>query len=146
MPRKRDVGRPALEDGFRMFLPHSRIWERLGEGWLVSRNASVLFAVCSLLTLMVTAVLYVGVPSPTTLSTTSIVLFGAVGFLGPFAMFFLWGGMLRYWMRGEPFGRVARRFWFVVLIVGLCYGAILYYAFVYLPSLRRDRTNLEVAK
>jgi len=129
-----------------MFLPRSFIWKWLGEEWFASKNASTLFAVCSVLTLVLTAVLYIGVPSPSALSTTSIVLFGIVGFLGPLAMFFLWGGMLRYWTRSEPSGRAATRFWFVLLIVGLCYGAILYYLFVYLPSLRRSKTGLEVAK
>jgi len=127
-----------------MFLPRSFIWRWLGNDWFVTEKASALFAISSLLTLALTAVLYIGVPSPSTLSTVSMVLYGVVGFAGPLAMFFLWGGMLRYWTRGEPSNRTARRLWFIVLILGLCYGAILYYTFVYMPTVRRrNREHLE---
>lgn len=122
-----------------MFLPRSHIWKWLGNEWFVSEKASALFAVSALLTLVLTSVLYVGIPSPSTLSTTSMVLYGAVGFICPLAMFFLWLGMLRFWTRGEPSNRIARRAWFIVLILGLWYGAILYYAFVYMPLVRRKR-------
>jgi amino acid transporter len=129
-----------------MFLPRSFIWKWLGNEWFVTEKASALFAVSSLLTLVLTVVLYIGVPSSSTLSTASIVLYGVVGFVCPLAMFFLWIGMLRFWTRGEPSNRAARRIWFIVLILGLCYGAILYYAFVYMPTVRRkSRVHLEGA-
>ena len=120
-----------------MFFSRSFVWKWLGNDWFATEKASVLFAVSSLLTLLLTAVLFIGIPSPSTLSTVSVVLFGVAGFVCPFAMFFLWGGMLRYWTRGEPSNRTARRVWFIVLILGLCYGAILYYLFVYMPTVRR---------
>jgi hypothetical protein len=129
-----------------MFLPRSFIWKRLGQEWLVSRSASTLFAICSLLTLVVTFILYIGIPSASALSTPSIVLIGVAGFAGPFAMFFLWGGMLRFWMQGEPSSRGVRKFWFLLLILGFCYGAVLYYVFVYLSSSRRGGTAPEVSK
>jgi len=50
--------------------------------------------------------------------------------------------MLRYWTRGEPVNRIARRIWFIVLILGNCYGAILYYALVYAPAVRRRNREL----
>jgi hypothetical protein len=127
-----------------MSLSRSFVWKWLGNEWFVTEKASVLFAISSLLTLLLTVVLYIGVPSPSTLSTVSNILYGVVGFVCPLAMFFLWGGMLRYWTTGEPSNRAARRFWFIVLILGMFYGATLYYAFVYMPTVRRrNRTHLE---
>jgi hypothetical protein len=116
-----------------MIYPGSVIWKRISDEWLVSKAASGLFAVSSFVIAGVTWLLF-GYNLPQNPPLTVEVLCGILGVSGPIAMFFLWGGMWRYWMRGEPSNRFLRRLWFVALVLGIWYGAILYYLLVYLPG------------
>jgi uncharacterized SAM-binding protein YcdF (DUF218 family) len=120
-----------------MFLPGSLIWKRMGDEWLAKETAAVLFAISCVVIVLATAVLWIGLPSMSPLSIPSICV-GLLGLACPVAMFFLWGGMLRYWMRGEPASLQARRFWFAILILGLFYGAIVYFGAVYLPTRKNN--------
>ncbi|HEV2135209.1 MAG TPA: hypothetical protein VGR47_13325 [Terracidiphilus sp.] len=70
-------------------------------------------------------------PNPTTLANVAYGILGASGALG---VFFLWGGMWRYWMLGRPANRILRRLCFLLLVAGVWYGAVLYYSVVYLPT------------
>jgi hypothetical protein len=126
-----------------MIFPGSFIWRRISDEWLVGKKASVLFAVSSVLIAGMTAALFSDVLTQD--SGSLITLFWCVaGSLCAVGIFFLWGGMWRYWMLGEPSNRAARRIWFLFLVVGMWYGAVLYYALVYLSaSARRNREHLE---
>jgi hypothetical protein len=111
-----------------MIFPGSFIWRRISDEWLVGKKASVLFAVSSVLIAGMTAALFSDVLTQDSGSLITL----------------LWGGMWRYWMLGEPSNRAARRIWFLFLVVGMWYGAVLYYALVYLSaSARRNREHLE---
>jgi uncharacterized BrkB/YihY/UPF0761 family membrane protein len=55
--------------------------------------------------------------------------------------FFLWGGMWKYWIVCDSSSQLSRRVWFVVLIIGLWYGAVLYYLFVYLPDVQKSKMH-----
>jgi hypothetical protein len=119
-----------------MLFPGSFIWRRISGEWLVSRMASALFAACCVLIAVMTAVLYRD-DQLQDIGSIASVLLGVGGMACSVGIFFLWGGMWRYWMTGKPSNRAARRLWFLLLIVGVWYGAILYYVFVYLPASRR---------
>ena len=124
--------------------PPEFFWHRISDKWLVSRTASICFAVAAIYIIAITAVLYSPVlqedhPHPPFLF---VLLCGIGGVLGALSAFFLWGGMWRYWRRCDPSKQIAHRIWFLVLFLGFCYGSILYYAVVYLPTTRKRRLVL----
>lgn len=126
--------------------PGSFIWRRISDEWLMSKTASVLFAICSSVIALVTAALLSGFFLAED-SPAGKLLWAIAGSSCGIGIFFLWGGMWRHWMKGKPQNRVARRIWFVIMIVGVWYGAIFYYIFVYLPSARTsDRKRLGAAE
>ena len=114
--------------------------KKISDEWLASRDASRLFAGASVLTLAATAVWLAGVQIQDT-GVLSRIFWGTFGVLIPLSIFFLLGGMWNYWMRCDPSGRLARRIWFAILLIGFWYGSILYYAFVYLRTRRRAVPN-----
>jgi drug/metabolite transporter (DMT)-like permease len=126
-----------------MIFPGSFIWRHISDKWLMSKIASVLFAISSIVIAGMTAVLGSDVQIQNT-GAFSAFFWAVAGSLCGVSIFFLWGGMWRYWMLGKPSNRIARRIWFALLVVGVWYGALLYYALVYMPAIRkRERGHLE---
>jgi len=110
-------------------------WNRISDEWIVSNSAAVLFGVAAAFTCLLTVLLF----SPLQLRDTgtwSQIEGGAIGVLCPLSAFFLWGGMRRYQkMRGPSrFGdtRSVR----LLMLIGLCWTAVLYYLAVFLPQRR----------
>jgi hypothetical protein len=120
--------------------PGSFIWKRLDDGWLMSKNASVLFALSALVIIGMTIVLSSNIDFQN-LGLLSNILGGMGGVLAALSIFFLWGGMWRYWIRCDFSPTSSRRFWFMVLLVGMWFGAIVYYAFVYVRQIRLPRST-----
>ncbi len=118
--------------------PGSFIWRWVSDEWLISKSASVCFGLSVLVIAWMSVVVLSGL-EPQAVGTTANVLLGVGGVLGAFSAFFLWGGMWRYWARHSSQSPGARRAWLFVLLIGVWYGAILYYSFVYLP--RREKSN-----
>lgn len=116
-----------------MIYPGSQFWNRVSDKWLVSKVSSRLLAVSSALTVAVTLLLYSNFINQHSGAPWSV-FYAILGVSGALSIFFLWGGMWRYWLLGEPSNRFARRIWFAILILGLWYGAVLYYLLVYLPG------------
>jgi len=56
---------------------------------------------------------------------------GIEAVLGPLSVFFLWIGMWRYWIRIDNSSRREKIISFILLFVGMFYGAVIYYFFVY---------------
>jgi uncharacterized membrane-anchored protein len=109
-------------------------WERVGDDWITSKPARLLFGVATSLIAMITFVPFVRVSrNPPPLGN---ILLGLIGVLAGLSVFFLWSGMWRYWIRRDASSRSARRIWFIILLVGIWYGAVVYYLFVYLPTTR----------
>lgn len=109
------------------------LWKRVDDQWIVGKPARLLLGVAAALILVVTGVLcYLPLPENPTIITR--ILFGIIGVSGSLSIFFLWSGMWRYWIRYDHSARFTRRIWFVILLVGFCYGAIIYYLCVYLPA------------
>lgn len=121
--------------------PGSFIWRFISDEWLVSRRAAWLFAFFSTAVAGMTVALNSSViPHRGAPAAASWALGGV---LAGFGIFFVWGGMWRYWIARDPSPRRARRVWFLILFVGIWYGAILYYLAVYLPTIGRNRGAAE---
>lgn len=82
---------------------------------------------------------FLGRVDPKSLSFWLRLPLSILGVLGPIALFFLWFGMWRYWVRIDSSKVYAKRLWFVVLLVGFWYGSCLYYFFVYRPQAIQKR-------
>jgi hypothetical protein len=113
--------------------PGSFIWRWISDEWLISKSASLCFGLSVLVIVWMSVVIVSGL-EPEAVGATANVLLGVGGVLGAISVFFLWGGMWRYWARHSSQSPRARGAWFFVLLVGAWYGAILYYSFVYLPG------------
>jgi hypothetical protein len=110
-------------------------WNRISDEWIVGNPATVLFGVAAALTCLLTVVLV----SPLALRDTGIwsqVGWGTLGVLGVLSAFFLWGGMRRFQkMRGQSrFGDTPSVR--ILMLIGLCWTAVLYYLAVFLPKRR----------
>ena len=117
------------------------IWTWFKDEWLITRQAAKLFVVSTLLVLAMTPIFLGNVDTQRT-SFWGRLPWGILGVLGPIALFFLWFGMWRYWVRIDRSGLWAKRMWFVVLLVGFWWGSCLYCFFVYLPQVfRRARAE-----
>ena len=112
----------------------SRLWDRIGDRWLVSRYASGMFAVAAILIVLVTALLTFNIAQDTGLWSDAF--WAIAGVLSGLGAFFIWSGMWRFWSRFDQSSRFARRIWFFVLLIGFWYGAVLYFAIVYIRSSR----------
>jgi len=113
--------------------PGSFIWKRFSDAWLVSKHASRLLGLSAFIIVGMSIIL-VANRTQAWISDGGAFL-GAGGVLAAVSVFFIWGGMWRYWMICDS-SSLARRLWFAVMVFGLWYGAIIYYALVYLPRAR----------
>jgi hypothetical protein len=91
------------------------IWTWFKDDWLITRQAAKLFAVSTFLVLALTPV-FLGKVDTARMSLWSRLPWGILGILGPIALFFLWFGMWRYWVRIDRSVAWAKRLWFVVLL------------------------------
>lgn len=106
---------------------------------LVSRPYVVLFSLSALLCLAAIAVLpYSG--DPLKMALWLRVPLTLLGMSAPVGFFFIWLGMWFYWARFDSSKAPLKVLWFVVLLIGLCFGAALYFVVVYLPHVMRRRT------
>ena len=115
------------------------------DDWLVSRLAMRLFFLATIIVLAVTPIVY-GSVDPNQISLWSKLGWGILGVMGPVAIFFLLFGMWRYWLRVDDSGRWAKRFCFLVLLVGIWwwYALCLYCWIIYLPrTLRTNRGGIQ---
>jgi hypothetical protein len=112
----------------------SRLCNRIGDRWLVSKSASNMFAAAAILIVLVTALLAFNMAQDTGL--LSEIFWAIAGVLSGLGAFFIWSGMWRFWSRLDQSSRFARRIWFFMLLIGLWYGAVLYFVLVYMRSSR----------
>lgn len=119
----------------------SGLWNRFKDDWLITRQAARLFFVSTILVLALTPV-FLGRVVTTNMPLWMRVPWGILGIVGPLALFFLWIGMWRYWVRVDDSKAYAKRLWFLILLLGFWYGSCLYCYFVYLPQvMRRSRSQ-----
>jgi hypothetical protein len=119
-----------------MMYPFSFFWKRISDEWLLSKKASISFAGSIFLIVAITPVLFGYIPFPEHGVLVNLSA-GTLGVLGVLGIFYLWGGMWRFWIDCDQSKRIFRRVSFFLLLFGLCYGAIVYYFLVYLPAVRK---------
>jgi hypothetical protein len=124
--------------------PGSFIWKWISEDWLLSRAASVMFALAAGIILGMNCVWFGYIHVSETGAIQNVFL-GVAGSLCALSIFFLWGGMWSYWLRCDTSRRIVRRVTFVLLVVGIWYGAIFYYLVIYLPGVRKHN-HIPMAK
>lgn len=108
------------------------LWERVGDEWFGAKRARRLFSAAAALVVTGTAVLCFPIPAEPRFAVKLVL--GLAGVLAGLSVFFLWSGMWQYWIRRDPSSRLARRAWFVILLVGFWYGAVAYCLCVYLRN------------
>lgn len=118
-------------------IPFSFFWKRVTDEWLVSKSACTLFGLAAVIILAITAIAFAGLPEGEVTPAGNLG-FGILGVLGAVGIFFLWGGMWKFWSHLDSSARWVRRVAFAILVVGVWYGAILYFLLVYLPSVCKD--------
>lgn len=121
-------------------VPGSFIFRRLSDEWWAGRTAFWLFGLASLIILATSPIVFDWTSAADT-STLAGVLLGLLGCACVLSVFFLWAGMWHYWARFDSSSQAARRLWFVVLLGGLWYGAILYFLFVCLRGRKNTRSR-----
>lgn len=109
------------------------LWNRFKDDWLITGQAARLFLLSTVLVLALTPV-FLGWVDTTKMSFWMRLPWGILGVVGPVAIFFLWFGMWRYWVRLDDSKVAAKRAWFLVLLLGFWWGSCLYYFFVYHPQ------------
>ena len=100
---------------------------------LTSKPYKVVFSLSSVFALIAFCIVrFVGNfpdrPLPIRLPLTCVVMLGALGAIQ------IWLGMWSYWVRFDSSGGWIKRLWFVVLLIGVCFASILYFAAVYIPQ------------
>ena len=113
-------------------IPGSFFFRRCSDQWLVSKTASKWFAASSLIVIVVMTPIGFGYWDHPGASPVRDVIDGVLGIAGGVSSLLLWGGMWRYWARIDASSRAVKTAWFVVLLLSVWYGAILYYLAVYL--------------
>ncbi len=111
----------------------SGLFDWFNDTWQVSRQALTLFCISTLFVVALGPIFF-GLVDPAKQSSWERVLWGFEGVLGPISLFFLWFGMWRYWARLDTSTPALKTASFILLLVGLCFGAILYCFFVYRPQ------------
>jgi hypothetical protein len=110
--------------------------------WLATRQAAKLFFLSAILLLALTPV-FLGWIDTAKMTFWMRLPWGILGVLGPIALFFLWLGMWRYWLRIDDSRAWVKRIWFLILLIGFCWGSFLYYFSVCLPQTIRRRGSVE---
>jgi hypothetical protein len=118
------------------------IWTWYKDSWLVTRGAANLFLIATVAVIALTVLLLFGKTDTNAMSLAARLPVALLGVVGPLALFFLWFGMWRYWVRLDRSSAWTKRFWFLVLLVGFWWGSCLYCCFVYTPQVLR-RTRIE---
>lgn len=103
---------------------------------LLSKPAAWVLGISAALSIVVTPIVF-GQIRITNYSTASRLFWAIAGILTPASIFFVWIGMWRYWVYNDQSKLAIRRLSFALLLVGMWYGAALYYLAVYLPQARR---------
>lgn len=112
----------------------------LRDEWLVSTQASRLFLIAALCVIALLP-FFLGLVDPDQMSFWRRLPWGLLGIVGPVSIFFLWIGMWRYWIRIDDSSVWSKRGSFLLLLLGVWYGATIYYFFFYLPQTSQKRNS-----
>ncbi len=118
---------------------YAGLWDVLDlfpDDWLVTRRAGKLFLSSAIFMLLLTA-FFLSSFTALHFSSWAKLSLDLVGMVGVFSSLFLWLGMLRYWIQIDGSPKWAKRLTLVVMVLGLWYGACLYFFIVYFPQVFR---------
>lgn len=109
------------------------------EAHITSRPASIVFGIASMVAIAFSAVWrnLNSIPVPT--SEISNVLWAVCGSVGVLAIVVIWIGMWQFWKKCDRSSKSMKMFYFLLLTLGMWFGAIIYYLAVYL---RRPRSKV----
>ena len=113
------------------------LWDRFSDRWLVSQQARMIFGIALMLTILATFAIIKFPGNTIAMSSAARIFYGTIGCAGPAGIFFLWLGMWRYWVRLDTSTLGLKRVWFLLLLLGICYGGCIYYLFGYLPQTQK---------
>lgn len=119
--------------------PFTTFFESRGDEWFFSHSARLSFFVATLFVLGLTPVLWGALPQHPSFWLN--LLFGLSGVFGTFALFYLYLGMWRFWIRIDSSAKRVKGFWFAVLLLGLWWGSAVYFYLSYLFQTRRGTSE-----
>ena len=107
-------------------------YDRLFFRW----KTAALFGIASALSLAAIVLRYTEI-NFSALSRPALVGLSLLGAAVAFGAFSLLVGMWFFWVKCDASPRWQRAVWFVILLFGFFYGAVLYYFVVYLPEVKK---------
>jgi hypothetical protein len=110
------------------------------ERFFFNKRAAILFGFMALLSIMA-IVIHRTDFSAYRLDHRETEILSICGASAAFGAFSLLAGMWTFWITCDDAPKKFRALWFFVLLIGFLYGAVLYYLFAYLPSLRKRVRN-----
>ena len=108
-------------------------WKRISDAWILSKQAAYLFGFAAILICLLTAFLF-GALKFNEEKTLDNLLGGCLGVSGTLSIPFLWGGMRRFQQMRSTVKSTHVKLIRFAMGIGLCYTAIFYYLFAYLPN------------
>jgi hypothetical protein len=109
--------------------------------FLLTRRATVLFGIATVLSLVAVILLHVDLTSDT-FSFLNRRELNFIGFTSAVGYAALFAGMGDFWLNCDVSSKVNRTVWFAILLLGCAYGSqIAYYAIVYLPAVTTRLRN-----
>lgn len=111
----------------------SGLFDWFNDTWQVSRKALSLFCTSTVF-VVVLGPIFLGLVDPAKQSRLERLFWGFEGVFGTISVFFLWFGMWRYWVRLDTSPPALKTASFLILLVGVWFGAIPYCLFVYRPQ------------
>jgi hypothetical protein len=111
------------------------------ERFFFNKQVAILFGFMALLTIMAIVIHRTDFDAYR-LDHRETVILSICGASAAFGAFSLWAGMWIFWITCDDAPKKLRALWFFVLLIGLFYGAVLYYLLAYLPLVRR-RVRIE---
>lgn len=108
-------------------------WPRI----LYTRRAAILLGIASVLSIFTLVIIRSNVDADK-LSPVAGIAFNATAAVSPAGSFALTICMAFFWLRCDSSSKAWRKVWFFVLLFGFFFGsAVVYYAVVYLPAVRK---------
>jgi hypothetical protein len=118
-----------------------KLFNRFKDDWIVTRQAAGLFLLSTIL-VIASAPIFEGHVDIEKMSLWARLPLTTLVIAGIVAIFFLWIGMWRYWVRIDESKAWMKKLSFVVLLLGFWYGSCVYCLAVYLPQVLRKERGL----
>jgi hypothetical protein len=112
-------------------------WHRMGVRFVLGKWPRALFLVGALMVCLWSAASFEWAWVIRHESSAGGSFLDVLGVCVAFGICYLYFGMWFYWVEFDDGSKTAKTLWFVVLLIGMWYGSLLYFLCVYLPGYRR---------